>query len=239
MAETALDLPSYQRLSGFALTDRSLPRTRLGKYRRFLLHDLYTSALAGGPQRTAWMLDEADMALLREPMAGAVWALLRERFPDRAIDLDVDPSLDLNLDSFAWMELEVAPEARAGVRLTEADIAGIERLRDLLRRCVARRAGGVGIEEAPALARDTQRWLAPRGLLLTAAGLVMYGLELGGHALLLSAARLWAGAPPGKRRLCDYPEPCQRPRRNGDCRGFAAVASTACVLGGRHHSAVL
>ena len=117
------------------------------------------------------------MALLRDPIAGAAWALLRERFPDRAIDLDVDPSLDLNLDSFAWMELEVALEARAGVRLTEADIAGIETLRDLLRRCVARGAGGVGIEEAPTLARDTQRWLAPTGLLLTAVGLVMYGLN--------------------------------------------------------------
>jgi acyl carrier protein len=103
--------------------------------------------------------------------------LLRERFPDRAIDLDVDPSLDLNLDSFAWMELEVALEARTDVRLTEADIAGIGTLRDLLRLCVARRAGGVGIEEAPALARDTQRWLAPTGLLLTAVGLVMYGLN--------------------------------------------------------------
>ena len=40
LAETALDLPSYQRLSGFALTHRLLPRTRLGKYRRFLLRDL-------------------------------------------------------------------------------------------------------------------------------------------------------------------------------------------------------
>ena len=177
LAEAARDLPSYQRLSSFALTDRPLPRTRLGKYRRFLLHDLYIRALAGGPQRTARMLGEADMALLRDPIAGAAWALLRERFPDRAIDLDVDPSLDLNLDSFAWMELEVALEARTGVRLTEADIAGIETLRDLLRLCVARRAGGVGIEEAPALARDTQRWLAPTGLLLTAAGLVMYGLN--------------------------------------------------------------
>jgi len=177
LAETALDLPFYQRLSGFAVTDQPLPRTRLGKYRRFLLHDLYARALAGGPQRTARMLDEADLALLRDPIAGAAWALLRDRFPDRVIDLDVDPSLDLNLDSFAWMELEVALEARTGVRLTEADIAGIETLRDLLRLCVARRRDGAGIEEVSPVARDTERWLAPRGLLLTAAGLVLYGLN--------------------------------------------------------------
>src|SRR5438046_1657188 len=114
LGEKALDLPSYQRLSGFALTDQPLPRTRLGKYRRFLLPDLYAKALAGGPQRAARMLDAADLALLQDPTAAAVWALLRERFPDRAIDLDVDPRLDLNLDSFGWMELGVALEARAG-----------------------------------------------------------------------------------------------------------------------------
>jgi long-chain acyl-CoA synthetase len=35
LGEVAQRLPSYERLSGFALTDRPLPRTRLGKYRRF------------------------------------------------------------------------------------------------------------------------------------------------------------------------------------------------------------
>ena len=231
LAETALDLPFYQRLSGFAVTDQPLPRTRLGKYRRFLLHDLYARALAGGPQRTARMLDEADLALLRDPIAGAAWALLRDRFPDRVIDLDVDPSLDLNLDSFAWMELEVALEARTGVRLTEADIAGIETLRDLLRLCVARRRDGAGIEEVSPVARDTERWLAPRGLLLTAAGLVLYGLN---WVIMHTCFQLRVSGLehlPSSGAVCDYSEPRQRPRRDGDRRGFAAVPSAACVLG--------
>src|SRR6516162_7961191 len=47
LAERARELPSWQRLSGFALTDQPLPRTRLGKYRRFLLPALYTEAIAG------------------------------------------------------------------------------------------------------------------------------------------------------------------------------------------------
>ena len=38
-------------------------------------------------------------------------------------DPDVNFALDLNLDSFAWMELAVALEAAIGVHLTEADIA--------------------------------------------------------------------------------------------------------------------
>jgi long-chain acyl-CoA synthetase len=177
LGEIALDLPSYQRLSGFALTDQPLPRTRLGKYQRFLLPELYAKALAGGPQRAAHPLNIADTRLLQDPTGATVWALLRERFPDRAIDLDIDPALDLNLDSFAWMELEVALEARTGITLTEADIAGIDTLRDLIRLCIARRAGGVNDEQALALATDTERWLAPTGVLLTAAGLLLYGFN--------------------------------------------------------------
>ena len=51
LGERAQRLPSYQRLSGFALTSQQLPRTRLGKYRRFLLPQLYAQALAGGTAR--------------------------------------------------------------------------------------------------------------------------------------------------------------------------------------------
>ncbi len=177
LGERAHGLPSYERLSGFALTDQPLPRTRLGKYQRFLLPDLYAKALAGGPQRAAHMLDAADLALLQDPTAASVWALLRERFPDEAIDLDVDPRLDLNLNSFAWMELGLALEARVGVHLTEADIAEVETLRDLVRLCTARRAGAARPAETTALATDTERWLAPTGVLLVAAGFVLYGLN--------------------------------------------------------------
>jgi long-chain acyl-CoA synthetase len=48
LGEKARDLPSWQRLSGFALTDQPMPRTRLGKYRRFLLPALYSEAVAHG-----------------------------------------------------------------------------------------------------------------------------------------------------------------------------------------------
>ena len=53
LGEQAQHLPSYERLSGFALTDQPLPRTRLGKYRRFLLPMLYAQAATGGRRRCA------------------------------------------------------------------------------------------------------------------------------------------------------------------------------------------
>jgi long-chain acyl-CoA synthetase len=92
LGEVAQHLPSYERLAGFALTDQPLPRTRLGKYRRFLLPSLYGQAAAGGERRVVHALTPEDTVLLRDPTAAAVWSLLQQRYPDPVLDLDL--SLD-------------------------------------------------------------------------------------------------------------------------------------------------
>ena len=178
LAEKAQGLPSWQRLSGFALTDQPLPRTRLGKYRRFLLPALYTEALAGGARRAAHTLAPEDAALLRDQTAEAVWAFLHERYPDQALDLDVDLALDLNLDSFGWMEISIAFEDRLHIHLSETDIAGIRTIRDLLRLAIERRGGAYALPcEEPAMATDFERWLAPTGGLLTPLAMALYALN--------------------------------------------------------------
>lgn len=178
LAERAQSLPSHERLSGFALTNEPLPRTRLGKYRRFLLRDLYARALAGHPARAPRPPMPEDLALLADPTAAGVWSLLQQRQPGRALDLDMNPGLDLTFDSFAWMDLAVALQERFGVTLNEGDIATIVTLRDLLRLAVTRRSAGASPPPPPAIATDIDRWLAPKGPLLTAAGLLLYGLNL-------------------------------------------------------------
>jgi len=178
LAEIARDLPSWQRLSGFALTDQPLPRTRLGKYRRFLLPALYAEAVAGSGRRAARALTPQDMGLLQDPTAKEVWALLRERYPEGALDLDVDLALDLNLDSFGWMEIAVALQDRLNIQLSEADIAGVRTIRELLCLAIQRRSGShPPSHEAPAMASDFERWLAPTGPLLTALSLGFYALN--------------------------------------------------------------
>jgi len=172
LAEKMRDFLSYQRFSGFALTDQPLPRTRLGKYRRFLLPALYAEALAGSPHRAAREPSAADKDLLRDPTAQAVWTLLRLRRPDQALDLDMNLSLDLNLDSFSWMELTVALEKDHNVRLTEADIGGLDTIRDLLRRAVEKQGRPPAVDDT--IAADVARWLAPTGFLLGAMGVCLY-----------------------------------------------------------------
>jgi long-chain acyl-CoA synthetase len=176
LAERAQSLPSHERLSGFALTEAPLPRTQLGKLRRFLLASLYAEALAGVASRAARPLTAADAALLREPTAAGIWALLRTRFPAQAIDPDVNLALDLNLDSFGWMELSATLAERFGVVLAAEDIAAIATIRDLLRAASAHRDGKPAGSSSIAL--DFQRWLAPPGLLLGGAGMLLFGLNL-------------------------------------------------------------
>jgi long-chain acyl-CoA synthetase len=178
LGEKAQPLPSYQRLSGFALTNEALPRTRLGKYRRFLLPGLYARALAGAAGRALHVPDAADEALLREPTAAAVWQLLRQHFPDRPLDLDTDLALDLNLDSFGWMELSILLHERLGVALSETDLARIGTIRDLLHLSIGRRAEtGEILRGPPGTPVGAQYWLAPTGRMLEALGAACYALN--------------------------------------------------------------
>src|SRR6516164_7488035 len=174
LGEVAQNLPSYERLSGFALTDQPLPRTRLGKYQRFLLPTLYAQAAAGAGRRTAYAMAPADAVLLRDQTADAVWTLLHQRYPDQTLDLDIDLSLDLSMDSFAWMELTILLQDRLGIRLSDMDIAGIATIRDLLRLSIERRTGA---RPFAAAALDIERWLAPTRALLTALGFLLYALN--------------------------------------------------------------
>jgi len=177
LGEKARDLPSWQRLSGFALTDQPLPRTRLGKYQRFLLPTLYSEAIAGGARHAAHALTPEDAGLLREPTAEAVWTLLRERYPDQPLNLDDNISLDLNLDSFDWMEIAVALDERMGIYLSETDIAGIQTIRDLLRLAIERRDEAGAPPRERTMATDFARWLAPTGIFATAFGMALYALN--------------------------------------------------------------
>ena len=178
LGERAQRLPSYQRLSGFALTSQPLPRTRLGKYRRFLLPQLYAQALAGGAARTPQPPTPEDQALLQNPVAASVWHILRQRFPDQPLDFDTVLSLDLNLDSFGWMELAITLHERAGIALSDAGsreysnnprfVAPLDRAPDW------RTSFPSG---APAIAPDSEDWMAPTGPLLTAIGFALYSLN--------------------------------------------------------------
>ncbi len=159
LAEQAPRLPAYKRLSDWALTRETLPRTLLGKYQRHKLAPIFDRAARGEQAEEA--ADAGDDALRADPMAAAVLAWLRERFPDKPVTPATSPQLDLGVDSLAWVTMTAEMEDRFGIVLSEAAIARSLTVRDLLREVTqaprrAEGAGARGEEDLPRWLRDGQ-----------------------------------------------------------------------------------
>jgi len=191
-------LPSYQRLSDYAVTREPLEYTQLGKLRRHLLEERYDRAKAGdegeapGPIPVEEMSGE-DRALLEDDAAREVWELLARRYPDRRLTPNTSPQLDLGVDSMEWVNLTMEIGERAGVELDEEAIGRVETVRDLLREATeAGEAvpGASPVERPEEILDETQkRWLEP----LSPAELVASrGMFVLNRALMRSPFRLRA-----------------------------------------------
>jgi long-chain acyl-CoA synthetase len=143
-----------------------LPRTRLGKYRRFLLPDLYERARTGAAAPTPARLSAEDRAFLEQPLPAEVWRLLEERYPGRPLSLEASPQLDLGVDSLEWITLGLELERRLGTSLSEAQTAEVSTVRDLIAavQAAAHRPPAVTARQAPAeaLVAERMRWTRPR-----------------------------------------------------------------------------
>ena len=176
--ECAGSLPSYQRISDYAITRDALARTGLGKIRRHLLRERYRAAkeLERVPQQAAVQpmslveMTPEDRALLENPVAMKVWNWLTARFSDVRLTPDTSPQLDLGVDSIEWLNLSLEIRRCSGVELTEAAISRIDTIRDLLQEVAEASAGGERvieeeiIEHPEAMLSDRQmQWLDPPG----------------------------------------------------------------------------
>jgi long-chain acyl-CoA synthetase len=168
-------LPSYQRISDYAITRDPIERTRLGKIRRHLLSERYDKAKKGeeasrqqvaGPTPIQEMSGE-DRALLDDRAAKETWELFARRYKDKPLTPDTSPTLDLGIDSLEWLNLTLEIRERAGVELTETAIAKIETIRDLLREVSEANepASAAAPLESPeeALSEEQKRWLESLG----------------------------------------------------------------------------
>ncbi len=133
----SMKLPPYMRLKGFVLRTDPLPRTPLGKLRRFMVQRILEEKEEGGKVRV-------DESLLSDEVSSAVVSSLREVM-GREIPLGGRDSLELDvgLDSLKRIELVVALERRFGVKLQDdflLDVQTVEELVEKVRRTV--REGG-------------------------------------------------------------------------------------------------
>ena len=202
IGECSKRLPSYQRISDYAISREPLEYTRLGKLRRHVLAERYDRARGGaenpdempvGPLGLEEMSEE-DRALLQDPAARDVWVLLADRFPDRRLAPDTSPQLDLGIDSLGWVSLTLEIGERTGVELREETIGSISTVRDLLLE-VASGAGRTAhraspLERPEEVLDDSQlRWLRPLG---RTASVVARGMFLLNRAIMRGLFRLRA-----------------------------------------------
>jgi long-chain acyl-CoA synthetase len=176
LASAAQRLPSFQRLAGFALVREALPRTRLGKYQRFLLPELYEAALAGKERRppgAAVALTPEDRALLARPPAAEILKLLERRYPQAGVTLDASPQLDLGIDSLEWMGLAAELESRFSLRIPDAALGQITTVRELL----AAAADASARQPQGSATEADLRWIAPPGSGSRLLGCIVYWLN--------------------------------------------------------------
>ncbi len=174
LAEAGQQLPSYERLAGYALTSRPLPRTRLGKYRRFLLPGLYEQATKGSAAAEPEPLSAEDQNLIATPPASDAWDWLKARYPDRPISPSDSLQLDLGVDSLEWLQLSLTISERFGVELDDADVTDMVTVRDLLQRIV-QRTGQTPVPKHVPITHDPFQYVAPAGPGLRLLGAIVHG----------------------------------------------------------------
>ncbi len=176
--DASLRLAPHQRLAEYRLTRTSLPRTHLGKIRRFLLPELYARAESGAKDIAPYELPESDRRLLATEPLDRVWAWLGARFAGRPLSLDASPQLDLHVDSLEWVTLTLEIQDRFGVVLTQDALGRVVTVRDLLSEVAAAAHAGAPVgKQTIASGAAGARWLNPPNAVLRALGWFLYALN--------------------------------------------------------------
>ena len=116
-------LPSYQRVTRIELVDEELPKTSLGKIKRYRVAELVKEKASGAAAG-----DEEPAQENQDPFLAFVQQTLKlNKFPSLAGNLETD----LGLDSLAKLEFFFAIEERYGIKIAEEQAGNIFTLRDM------------------------------------------------------------------------------------------------------------
>jgi long-chain acyl-CoA synthetase len=126
-----LQLPEWKRITGFKVVGQELPKTRLGKLRRFLLPELY--------KRAEEVREEREESPLMKTEEGRLLGEFIKRLTGKEPKGYEHIELDLGLDSLAKVELLSFVEQSFGVSLSEEELSNRPVLEDLIRLITERR----------------------------------------------------------------------------------------------------
>lgn len=138
--------PQYMRIKGFTLTQEPLPKTPLGKLRRFMVKDLVKVE-----SEKLKVKRQEDKKLLEDDIGRKVveclTPLVKEKIPIQSTD---SIELDLGLDSLARIELVVCMEKAFSMKLPETFVSDTLTVEELVKKIKAYGVRGLKkIEKTP------------------------------------------------------------------------------------------
>ncbi|MCK5579721.1 MAG: AMP-binding protein [Candidatus Omnitrophica bacterium] len=129
-------VPVYRRVRGFVVAKEDLPRTRLGKIKRFEVKDRYLDELVGMKEKEAQEEDvptDEDLSLLSSPVGKVIIDVLnKEVTMERSVRLDDHLELDLGIDSLGRVEVIAALEGVFKTSIPDDLTVKIFTVRDLI-----------------------------------------------------------------------------------------------------------
>ncbi len=138
-------LPAYMRIKGFTLYTEPLPKTPLGKLKRYVIKDMLKEAKGKRPEPK-----EEDKVLLGDPVGrvvvGCIMPLLREKIPIHSSD---NLELDLGLDSLRRIEMIVAIEKAFSIKLSETFASEVHTVGEVVSKVKELCSGGVIPDKKP------------------------------------------------------------------------------------------
>ncbi|OQX87589.1 MAG: hypothetical protein B6D55_02895 [Candidatus Omnitrophica bacterium 4484_70.2] len=124
-------LPPYQRIHQYVITSEPLPKTTLGKLKRFQIEEKFYT-LFESSQKLKRELPQ-DKEILSHPLCQKALTYLSQKLK-REIHLDDHLELDLGLDSLEQIELFLGFQKATGIKISDEDALGIFTVRDALRK---------------------------------------------------------------------------------------------------------
>ncbi|MBI4746008.1 MAG: AMP-binding protein [Deltaproteobacteria bacterium] len=133
-------LPTYKRVSGFSILKEPLPRTHLGKIRRFMVRE---TEMAGVPEEPP--ISDEDQRLMESDTAKVVLRALAS-MTDKRISVNSNLELDLGIDSLGRVELMAALETGLGVSIPQSFASEVTAVRDVILMTTEYMVGASGVE---------------------------------------------------------------------------------------------
>lgn len=125
-------LPEWKRITGFKVIKEELPKTRLGKIKRYMLAQIYQSTQEDSASRE----EDAVMSTQEAQVIKSFISKLTQREAKGYHHLE----LDLGLDSLGKVELLSFLESAFGITVTEEDLVARSTLQEVVKLVLERRA---------------------------------------------------------------------------------------------------